>query len=57
MTDAALTSWKDGPAKQAILDFVEATTTQGPGFVAPADRIATFDNDGTAARRLKSWNA
>jgi phosphoserine phosphatase len=47
MTDAALASWKEGPAKRAILDFVEATTTQGPNFVAPADRIATFDNDGT----------
>ncbi|HEX5848726.1 MAG TPA: hypothetical protein VFY59_05970 [Rubrobacter sp.] len=48
MTDPALESWKDGTAKRAILDFVEATTRQGPNFVAPADRIATFDNDGTA---------
>jgi phosphoserine phosphatase len=47
MTDAPLDSWKDGPAKQAILDFVTATTTEGPGYVAPAERIATFDNDGT----------
>ncbi len=47
MTDAVLESWKEGPAKRAILDFVEATTMRGPGFVAPADRIATFDNDGT----------
>jgi phosphoserine phosphatase len=48
MTDTALTSWKDGPAKQAILDFVTATTTEGgPGFFPPADRIASFDNDGT----------
>jgi phosphoserine phosphatase len=48
MTDAALNSWKDGPAKQAILDFVAATTTEGgPGFVDQADRIASFDNDGT----------
>jgi phosphoserine phosphatase len=47
MTDSALTSWKDGPAKQAILDFVAATTTHGPEFVDRADRIATFDNDGT----------
>ena len=47
MTDIALTSWKDGLAKQAILDFVTTTTTEGPEFVAPADRIATFDNDGT----------
>jgi phosphoglycolate phosphatase-like HAD superfamily hydrolase len=47
MTDAPLISWKDGPAKQAILDFVAATTTHGPGFVDRADRIAAFDNDGT----------
>jgi phosphoserine phosphatase len=42
-----LASWKDGPAKQAIVDFVRSATTQGPGFVAVADRVATFDNDGT----------
>jgi phosphoglycolate phosphatase-like HAD superfamily hydrolase len=44
----ALVSWNDGPAKQAILDFVRATTEQGnPKFVAPEERIATFDQDGT----------
>jgi hypothetical protein len=38
----------DGPAKQAILAFVAATTDQAsPGFVPPDDRIATFDQDGT----------
>ena len=43
-----LPSWNDGPAKQAILDFVKATTTQGtPQFVPPEARIATFDQDGT----------
>jgi phosphoglycolate phosphatase-like HAD superfamily hydrolase len=43
-----LPSWNDGPAKQAIVDFVQATTTQGsPQFVAPAERIAAFDQDGT----------
>jgi phosphoglycolate phosphatase-like HAD superfamily hydrolase len=43
-----LGSWNDGPAKQAILDFVKATTTQGgPQFVAPEARVATFDQDGT----------
>jgi len=43
-----LPSWNDGPAKQAILDFVKATTDQAsPRFVPPADRIATFDQDGT----------
>ena len=44
----ALPSWKEGAAKDAILDFVNKTTTEGsPDFVAPADRIAVFDNDGT----------
>jgi hypothetical protein len=43
-----LPSWNDGPAKQAILEFVKTTTTQGsPQFVPPEQRIATFDNDGT----------
>jgi phosphoglycolate phosphatase-like HAD superfamily hydrolase len=43
-----LASWNDGPAKQAIVEFVRTTTTQGsPGFVPPAERIATFDQDGT----------
>ncbi|MFF1873662.1 HAD family hydrolase [Kitasatospora herbaricolor] len=43
----ALSSWKDGPAKQAILDFVASATRAGPGFVPVTDRIAAFDNDGT----------
>jgi phosphoserine phosphatase len=47
VTQTVLASWIDGPAKQAILDFVAAATTPGPGFVEPADRIAAFDNDGT----------
>jgi phosphoglycolate phosphatase-like HAD superfamily hydrolase len=43
-----LPSWNDGPAKQAIIAFVQATTTQGSAkFVPPAERIATFDQDGT----------
>jgi phosphoglycolate phosphatase-like HAD superfamily hydrolase len=43
-----LPSWNDGPAKQAIVTFVKDTTTQGsPKFVPPAERIATFDQDGT----------
>jgi phosphoglycolate phosphatase-like HAD superfamily hydrolase len=43
-----LPSWNDGPTKQSILDFVAAVTKQGgPDYVAPAERIATFDNDGT----------
>src|SRR5262245_59294836 len=43
-----LPSWNDGPAKRAIQKFVADTTTAGAaGFVAPAERIAVFDNDGT----------
>jgi len=43
-----LSSWNDGPAKQAILDFVRATTDRAsPNFVPPEDRIAVFDQDGT----------
>jgi hypothetical protein len=43
-----LPSWKDGKAKQSILAFVEKVTKEGsPDFVPVAERIATFDNDGT----------
>jgi hypothetical protein len=43
-----LPSWNDGPAKKAITDFVAKVTKEGsPDFVAPADRVAVFDNDGT----------
>jgi phosphoglycolate phosphatase-like HAD superfamily hydrolase len=45
---APLPSWNDGPARQALIAFVGKVTTQGsPEFVPPAERIATFDNDGT----------
>ncbi len=43
-----LPSWNDGAAKQAIVEFVQATTQQGSAkFVPPEERIATFDQDGT----------
>jgi phosphoserine phosphatase len=43
-----LPSWNEGSAKQAIVDFVKATTdSASPKFVPPEDRIATFDQDGT----------
>ena len=46
--DDPLPSWNAGAAKQAILDFVDAVTTEGGAdYVAPDDRVATFDNDGT----------
>lgn len=42
-----LPSWNAGPAREAIVAFVESVTrTGGPGFVEPEDRIAAFDNDG-----------
>jgi len=45
---SALPSWNDGAAKNSITDFVARVTKQGgPDYVAPAERIATFDNDGT----------
>ena len=47
-TAEPLPSWNPGPAKQAILDFVKQTTDKNsPQFVPPAERIATFDQDGT----------
>ncbi|BAQ16385.1 HAD family hydrolase [Methyloceanibacter caenitepidi] len=43
-----LPSWNDGPTKEAIVGFVEKVTEEGgPDYVASADRVATFDNDGT----------
>jgi phosphoserine phosphatase len=43
-----LPSWNDGDVKLAITQFVTSVTTKGgPDFVAPEQRIATFDNDGT----------
>src|SRR6266851_387406 len=41
-------SWNEGKTKQSIVTFVERVTKPGsPDFVPPAERIATFDNDGT----------
>ncbi len=43
-----LPSWNDGPAKDAMLAFVRATTDpSSKTFVPPEQRIATFDQDGT----------
>jgi phosphoserine phosphatase len=48
MPGKPLPSWNDGAAKAAILDFVARVTKEGgPDYVPPAERIATFDNDGT----------
>jgi phosphoglycolate phosphatase-like HAD superfamily hydrolase len=43
-----LRSWNDGAAKRSIVDFVGRVTREGGAdFVPAAERIATFDNDGT----------
>jgi hypothetical protein len=43
-----LPSWNETATKRAIITFVEKVTTEGsPDFVPSAERIATFDNDGT----------
>jgi|SRR6516164_5923746 len=43
-----LPSWNDGAVKAAILDFVTRITKEGGAdFVPPAERISTFDMDGT----------
>ena len=48
MSNTPLPSWNDGAAKSAILDFVTCVTKEGgPDFVPSAERIATFDNDGS----------
>lgn len=38
-----LNSWKDGPTKSAIVDFVGRAVIEHP----PEERVAVFDNDGT----------
>jgi phosphoserine phosphatase len=48
VSSGALPSWNEGPAKQAVLDFVRDTTDRASAkFVPPEERIATFDQDGT----------
>lgn len=42
----ALPSWRDGPARSRIVEFVDAVTS-GPDEVAEPSRVAVFDNDGT----------
>jgi phosphoglycolate phosphatase-like HAD superfamily hydrolase len=46
--DGPLPSWNDGPAKQAIVNFVQTTTDRSStSFVPQEERIAAFDQDGT----------
>lgn len=43
-----LPSWNESAAKSNIIDFVNRVTKkEGPEYVPPQQRIATFDNDGT----------
>jgi phosphoglycolate phosphatase-like HAD superfamily hydrolase len=43
-----LPSWNEGAARTRIIEFVRAVSDpKSKDFVAPGDRIATFDNDGT----------
>ena len=43
-----LSSWRPGPSKEAIIEFVQAAVDPaGSGYITPADRIAVFDLDGT----------
>ena len=42
-----LDSWNDTSTRAVIEEYVRAVTGDGPGFVPEAERIATFDNDGT----------
>jgi phosphoserine phosphatase len=45
---ATLESWNDTPTRRAIVQFVERVTDEdGPDYIAPAERVAVFDNDGT----------
>ena len=43
-----LPSWNEGDARRSIIEFVVAVTDRSsPDYVAPSERIAVFDNDGT----------
>jgi phosphoserine phosphatase len=48
VAEGLLASWRDTPSRTRIIDFVSRVCEEdGDGFVAPAERIAVFDNDGT----------
>ena len=48
MEEASLSMWRDGPAKQAIVEFVDRTCGRdGSAAVPVEERVAVFDNDGT----------
>ncbi len=48
LAEEPLASWRSGPTKAAIVEFVETVTdSSSPDYVPAAERIAVFDNDGT----------
>jgi phosphoserine phosphatase len=48
VAEGLLASWRDTPTRAAIVEFVGRVSAEGePGFVAPGERVAVFDNDGT----------
>src|SRR5262249_8451282 len=43
-----LPTWNEGAAKSGTVELAKAVTTKGgKDYVPPAERVATFDNDGT----------
>jgi hypothetical protein len=54
--NSSLPSWNDAQSKNAIVAFIQRVTKQGsPEFVPEAERIATFDNDGTLWAELPMY--
>jgi phosphoserine phosphatase len=48
MTEQVLSTWRQGPSRQAIIDFVARTCGEGGAAAVPTEeRVAVFDNDGT----------
>jgi phosphoglycolate phosphatase-like HAD superfamily hydrolase len=48
MNSELLSSWRDGPARRAIIEFVERTCGENGSAAVPVEeRVAVFDNDGT----------
>jgi hypothetical protein len=57
----ALPSWRAGPARRAVLEFVEQVRGDGDSGPVPAEqRVAVFDNDGTLwcekPMPIRIWN-
>jgi len=52
--EALFAEWnQDAPALKALIEYVEAVTDESsPDYIPPADRIATFDMDGTLCAEL-----